>query len=49
MTGIAKQWIEDNVFAEDYQWFGNALCVEPRYVAGILEGMKSAGLVIGAR
>ena len=44
LTPCAKQWIEENVSTEPWQWFGNALVVEQRYAWGLGQGMKDAGL-----
>jgi len=41
----ARDWIRDNV-EDTAHYFGAALAVEPRYVAGLVEGMTAAGLVI---
>ena len=45
LTQAAKDWIEENVNA-DGMWLGNALCVEHRYIADIVDGMASAGLKV---
>ena len=46
LTAKAKEWIDNNVQSEDYQWFGTTLVVEHRYAWGLAEGMKDAGLVL---
>ncbi len=46
-TPAAREWIDENVKAESWQWLGNTLGVEPRYAGPILEGMQAAGLTIG--
>ena len=43
LTPQAKEWISGNVQA-GATWFGNALVVEHRYVWGLAQGMKDAGL-----
>lgn len=43
----ARAHLEENV-SEDAQWFGGALAVEHRYIAGLLEGLTSAGFSVGA-
>lgn len=45
LTPRAKQWIAENVQSESWQWFGNALVVEHRYVLALVEGMMDEGLV----
>jgi len=44
LTPRAKQWIDENVSTEQWQWFGHALVVEQRYAWGLGQGMKDAGL-----
>jgi hypothetical protein len=44
-TRAARDWIRDNV-EDTAQYFGAALAVEPRYVAGLVKGMIASGLVI---
>jgi len=44
-TRAARDWVRDNV-EDTAHYFGAALAVEPRYVAGLVEGMTAAGLVI---
>jgi hypothetical protein len=42
----AQDWVASNV-ADDAQWFGATLAVEPRYVPALAEGMADAGLAVG--
>ena len=44
-TSRARDWLHDNV-SDNAQYFGAALVVGPRYVAGLVDGMIAAGLVI---
>lgn len=46
LTPAAREWIDENVATEPYQWFGTTLVVEHRYAWGLAEGMKDAGLVL---
>jgi hypothetical protein len=46
LTPAAKQWVEENVQSEPYQWLGASLVVETRYAWGLAQGMKDAGLVL---
>lgn len=46
LTSAAKQWVEENVQSEPWQWFGNAVVVETRYAWGLAQGMKDEGLVL---
>jgi hypothetical protein len=43
VNGIARQWLEDNVESEGWQWFGGALACEPRTVVPVLEGFVADG------
>ena len=42
LTEDVEKWLKENV-AEDAQWFGGALVVEPRYLAPLIEGMFEEG------
>ncbi len=46
LTPRGFEWIEDNVQAESWQWFGNALTVDHRYAVDLATGMQSAGLEV---
>jgi hypothetical protein len=45
LTPAAHSWLVDHT-QEDAQWFGEALAVEPRYVADIVNGAADDGLVV---
>jgi len=46
LSGPARQWIEENVRTEDWQWFGSSFSVEPRYIQTLVLGMQEAGLTV---
>ena len=46
LTDAARDWIGDNVQAESWQWFGDALSLEPRAVEPVADAMADAGLEI---
>jgi hypothetical protein len=46
LTQQAKEWMDDNVQTEDWQYFGITLVVEHRFAWGLAQGMKDAGLVL---
>jgi hypothetical protein len=46
LTPRAKEWIDEYVETEQWQWFGHTLVVEHRYAWGLAQGMKDAGLVL---
>ena len=41
----AREWIDENVNAEPWQWMGDTLGIEHRYIADIVEAMMQDGLV----
>jgi hypothetical protein len=45
LTDIGRDWIDENVAGEGWQWLGGALCAEPRYAIDIYQGMLADGLV----
>ncbi len=45
-TTIAASWLEDNIYAEPWQWFGQALSMEPRLAPAIVEGIMAEGLTV---
>jgi hypothetical protein len=45
-TQAARDWINDHVESEPYQWLGPALCIESRYIAPIVERIVSDGLEV---
>jgi hypothetical protein len=38
----ATKWLKENLQTESWQWFGNTLCVEPRYAEGIEEMIEDS-------
>jgi hypothetical protein len=42
LTPDVTNWLVDHT-ADDAQWFGNALVVEPRYVEALVEGLIAEG------
>ncbi len=44
LTIRAHEWLVEHT--QDAQWFGEALAVEPRYVADIVNGAVEEGLVV---
>lgn len=45
LTDAGRAWIDENL-PDDAQWFGGAICIEPRYGAAIVEGMRADGLEV---
>jgi len=46
LTAEARAWLDSNVVAEPYQWFGPALAVEHRYIENLVEGMTAEGFEV---
>jgi hypothetical protein len=46
MTAAGRDWIDENVASEDWQWMGLSLAVDVRYVENLVEGMQEAGLTV---
>jgi hypothetical protein len=44
LTDAARDWFDENVHAEGWQWLGPALCVDHRLAADLLRGIDAAGL-----
>jgi hypothetical protein len=42
----AKDWIKENVHAENHQWLGANLCVEHRFAEALIEALQAEGLVV---
>lgn len=47
MTSEARDWIDENVASEGWQWLGGSLCVEHRYGPDLVQGMLDNGLAVG--
>ena len=37
LTAKAKQWVDENVYTEPWQWLGGGFACEPRLAEGLLE------------
>lgn len=44
LTQECRDWLDENVQAESWQWLGNALAVEHRFIEDLVEGMQNDGL-----
>lgn len=44
MTCAAREWVNENVGLESWQWLGGSFACEPRYVQDLIDGMEEAGL-----
>lgn len=46
LTDAGRDWIDENVASEDWQWMGGSLNIEPRYAGELLYGAQEAGLAM---
>lgn len=44
VSDAARQWIDDNVISEGWQWLGGTLAVDHRYADSIIQGAMLDGL-----
>ncbi len=44
MTPAAREWVDDNVHSEPWQWTGASLCVDHRFARDLAQGMLTDGL-----
>lgn len=49
LTQAAKDWLQDNVESEPWQWLGSNLVVDHRFADGLLRGMTGDGLDVEER
>lgn len=45
---VGRQWIDENIQAEGWQWLGGSLAVDKRYAEPIVNGMLNDGLDVEA-
>ena len=45
VTPAADSWVNEHI-PEDAQYFGNAVVVEHRYIADIVQGIQNDGLAV---
>ena len=46
LNKTARQWLDENVVAEPWQWVQGALCVEARFARDLLIEIEEAGFSI---
>ena len=46
LSPAAKEWVDDNLALEGWQWLGAGFACEPRYAGDLAQGMSDAGLVV---
>jgi hypothetical protein len=43
----AREWVDENVPLEAWQWLGSGFGVEHRYIGDLVDGMRGDGLLVG--
>lgn len=46
VSDFAKEWVDENVHIEGWQWLGPSFGVDPRFLDGLLSDMICAGLEV---
>jgi hypothetical protein len=46
LNKAARQWLDENVVSEPWQWVQNALCVEARFARELVIEIEQAGFEI---
>jgi hypothetical protein len=46
LTEAARNWVDDNVQSEGWQWLGTTLYVDHRMAGGLIDGMIDAGFAL---
>jgi len=47
MNRGAREWVDENVYLESWQWIGGGLACEPGMAGDLLAGIDEAGFVCG--
>ena len=46
LNDSVRGWIDEYVGIEDWQWFGGAFAIEPRYVPDLVAGLIRDGFTL---
>ena len=46
LNDAARQWLDENVVSEPWQWVQGALCVEARFARDLIIEIEQAGLTV---
>ena len=46
LNEAARQWLQENVVSEPWQWVEGALCVEPRFARDLIVEIEQAGFTV---
>ena len=44
ITQLAKEWVEQHLSLEGWQWLGGGFAVEHRFITALVNGMMADGL-----
>ncbi len=44
----AREWTDEHVQLESWQWLGGAFAVEHRYLDDLIDGIRGDGLTVGS-
>jgi len=44
ITALGREWVDEHLSLEGWQWMGLSFAVEHRFAAGLAQGMKADGL-----
>jgi hypothetical protein len=47
ISKLAREWVEEHLRLEGWQWLGASFAVEHRFARSLAEGMAEDGLVVG--
>lgn len=48
VSDAGREWLDENVESESYQWLGGNLAIEHGYADGLLAAMEEAGLGVAS-
>ena len=46
ITTLAKEWVQQHLALEGWQWLGGGFAVEHRFIANLVQGMRADGLKV---
>lgn len=49
LSDEAKEWLDENVHSEPWQWLGPWLCIDGRYFVSLLEGIQEEGFALNLK
>lgn len=46
LTASGREWLDEHIESESWQWYAGGLCVDHRYAANIVHGMRDDDLAV---